>query len=107
MHAPLPVSAHSSQNRAQDYGWDLPGSKNVPWDWLVKEGCYKSPAELKAIFANQQVDIMLPTVISCGSGMTAAVVLLALILLGNKNVKLYDGSWAEWGQDNGLPIETK
>ncbi|MFS1582564.1 MAG: rhodanese-like domain-containing protein [Candidatus Arsenophonus phytopathogenicus] len=50
---------------------------------------------------------MQPTVISCGSGMTAAVVLLALILLGNKNVKLYDGSWAEWGQDNGWPIETK
>lgn len=85
----------------------LPGSKNVPWDWLVKEVCYKSPAELKAIFTKQQVDIMQPTVISCGSGMTAAVVLLALILLGNKNVKLYDGSWAEWGQDNGLPIETK
>ncbi|QBY43014.1 3-mercaptopyruvate sulfurtransferase [Arsenophonus nasoniae] len=85
----------------------LPGSKNVPWDWLVNEGCYKSPEALKTIFANQQVDITLPTVISCGSGMTAAVVLLALIILGNKNVKLYDGSWAEWGQDNGLPIETK
>ena len=85
----------------------LPGSKNVPWDWLVNEGCYKSPEALKTIFANQQVDITLPTVISCGSGMTAAVVLLALIILGNKNVKLYDASWAEWGQDNGLPIETK
>lgn len=84
----------------------IPGSKNVPWDWLVNDGCYKSPEELKTIFAKQQVDIMMPTVISCGSGMTAAVVLLALIMLGNKNVKLYDGSWAEWGQNNGLPIET-
>lgn len=84
----------------------LPGSKNVPWDWLVDEGSYQSPEKLKTIFAKQQVDIKLPTVVSCDSGMTAAVVLLALILLGNKNVKLYDGSWAEWGQDNGSPIET-
>ncbi len=83
----------------------IPGSKNVPWDLLVDNGEYKSPEQLKAIFAQQGVDITAPTVTTCGSGMTAAVVLLALVLLGNPHVRLYDGSWAQWGQDNGLPIE--
>ncbi|MFD1092255.1 3-mercaptopyruvate sulfurtransferase [Providencia vermicola] len=83
----------------------IPGSKNVPWDLLVANGEFKSPEELKAIFAEQGVDIQAPSITTCGSGMTAAVVLMALTLLGNANVRLYDGSWAEWGQDNGLPIE--
>ncbi|MDD9338518.1 MAG: 3-mercaptopyruvate sulfurtransferase [Providencia heimbachae] len=83
----------------------IPGSKNVPWDLLVQQGEFKSPEQLKAIFAQQGVDIHAPSVTTCGSGMTAAVVLMALTLLGNTNVRLYDGSWAQWGQDNGLPIE--
>lgn len=83
----------------------IPGSKNVPWDLLVANGEFKSPETLKAIFAEQGVDIQAPSITTCGSGMTAAVVLMALTLLGNTNVRLYDGSWAEWGQDNGLPIE--
>ncbi|WMY95773.1 MAG: 3-mercaptopyruvate sulfurtransferase [Arsenophonus sp.] len=83
----------------------IPGSKNVPWFWLVNKGCYKKQKKLNTIFYKQGVNTMMPTVISCGSGMTAAVVLLALIILGNDQVKLYDGSWAEWGKDNSLPIE--
>lgn len=83
----------------------IPGSKNVPWDLLVANGEFKSPEDLKAIFAEQGVDIQAPSMTTCGSGMTAAVVLMALTLLGNTNVRLYDGSWAQWGQDNGLPIE--
>ena len=84
----------------------IPGSKNVPWDFLVEHGQYKSPEQLSAIFAQQGVDINAPSVTTCGSGMTAAVVLMALRLLGNNHVRLYDGSWAEWGQNNGLPIES-
>ncbi|UFK93632.1 MULTISPECIES: 3-mercaptopyruvate sulfurtransferase [Providencia] len=83
----------------------IPGSKNVPWDLLVENGMFKSPEQLKAIFNEQGVDINAPSMTTCGSGMTAAVVLMALTLLGNHNVRLYDGSWAQWGQDNGLPIE--
>ncbi|MEQ4622620.1 3-mercaptopyruvate sulfurtransferase [Providencia vermicola] len=83
----------------------IPGSKNMPWDLLVDKGEFKSETELKALFAKQGIDIHAPSVTTCGSGMTAAVVLMALTLLGNTNVSLYDGSWAEWGQDNGLPIE--
>ncbi|MEQ4662103.1 MULTISPECIES: 3-mercaptopyruvate sulfurtransferase [Providencia] len=84
----------------------IPGSKNVPWDLLVEKGEFKSPEQLKAIFNKQGVDIHAPSVMTCGSGMTAAVVLMALTLLGNQNMRLYDGSWAQWGQDNGLPIES-
>ncbi|MGV2937416.1 3-mercaptopyruvate sulfurtransferase [Providencia sp. AGC89] len=83
----------------------IPGSKNVPWDLLVENGMFKSPEQLKAIFNEQGVDINAPSMTTCGSGMTAAVVLMALTLLGNHNVRLYDGSWAQWGQDNGLLIE--
>lgn len=83
----------------------IPGSKNVPWNLLVENGRYKSLEQLASIFKQQQVDIDAPSVTTCGSGMTAAVVLLGLILLGNDQVQLYDGSWADWGQDNGLPIE--
>lgn len=83
----------------------IPNSKNMPWDRLVENGKFKSPEQLKAIFAEQSIDIHAPSVTTCGSGMTAAVVLMALTLLGNTHVRLYDGSWAEWGQDNGLPIE--
>lgn len=83
----------------------LPGSKNMPWDLLVENGQFKSPEQLNTLFAEQGIDIHAPSVTTCGSGMTAAVVLMALTLLGNTNVRIYDGSWAEWGQDNGLPIE--
>lgn len=83
----------------------IPGSKNMPWDLLVENGQFKSPKQLEAIFAEQGIDIDAPSVTTCGSGMTAAVIYMALTLLGNHQVKLYDGSWAEWGQDNGLPIE--
>ncbi|WMY95065.1 MAG: 3-mercaptopyruvate sulfurtransferase [Arsenophonus sp.] len=83
----------------------IPGSKNVPWFWLVNKGCYKKTKKLNAIFYKQGVDIRMATITSCGSGMTAAVVLLALVILGNNQVKLYDGSWAEWGKNNNLPIE--
>lgn len=83
----------------------IPGSKNMPWDQLVENGQFKSPEQLKTLFAEHGIDIHAPSVTTCGSGMTAAVVLMALTLLGNNHVRLYDGSWAEWGQDNGLPIE--
>nr|WP_314264724.1 3-mercaptopyruvate sulfurtransferase [uncultured Moellerella sp.] len=84
----------------------IPGSKNMPWNLLVEEGKFKSPETLKALFLAQEIDITAPSVTTCGSGMTAAIVLLALTLLGNKDLQLYDGSWADWGKDNGLPIES-
>lgn len=84
----------------------IPGSLNVPWNALTENGELKSAEALKAIFEQQGVDLNKPVVTSCGSGVTAVVVILALNSLGVNDVRLYDGSWSEWGSRNDLPITT-
>ena len=78
----------------------IPGALNVPWTELVREG-----DELDAIFFGRGVSYDKPIIVSCGSGVTAAVVLLALATLDVPNVKLYDGAWSEWGARADLPVE--
>ncbi|MBN9929691.1 3-mercaptopyruvate sulfurtransferase [Pantoea agglomerans] len=82
----------------------IPNSLNVPWNSLVEQGKLKPEAELQTLFANAGVDITQPVVASCGSGVTAVVVILALTALGARDVTLYDGSWGEWGSRDDLPI---
>ncbi|WP_455916664.1 3-mercaptopyruvate sulfurtransferase [Pantoea agglomerans] len=82
----------------------IPNSLNVPWNSLVEDGELKSPKALEKIFSQQGVDLTQPIVTSCGSGVTAVVVILALTTLGVENVTLYDGSWGEWGSRDDLPI---
>lgn len=83
----------------------IPNSKNVPWDNLVINGQLKDKAQLQHIFEQAGVDLSQPIIVSCGSGMTAAILFLALTLLGCQNIALYDGSWAQWGAENALPCE--
>ncbi|MDX7988287.1 3-mercaptopyruvate sulfurtransferase [Xenorhabdus sp. 12] len=83
----------------------LPGAKNVPWTALIDNGSYKSVEEIAAIFRAQGVDLNQPIMTSCGSGMTAAVLVLGLDMIGHKEAGLYDASWAEWGADDSLPLE--
>ncbi|MEX5429279.1 3-mercaptopyruvate sulfurtransferase [Klebsiella michiganensis] len=83
----------------------IPGALNVPWTELVINGELKTTDELNEIFARQGVDFERPIIASCGSGVTAAVVVLALTTLGVDGVSLYDGSWSEWGARTDLPIE--
>lgn len=82
----------------------IPGSLNVTWNDLVENGELKPATALKAIFQQQGVSLTQPVVASCGSGVTAVVVILALNSLGVENVRLYDGSWGEWRSRNDLPV---
>ena len=85
----------------------IPGSRNVPFATLLNgDGTLKPAAELAAIFAGAGIDTGRPVVASCGSGVTAGVVALALAVLGRADAAVYDGSWTEWGADATLPIET-
>jgi thiosulfate/3-mercaptopyruvate sulfurtransferase len=85
----------------------IPGSRNVPFQSLLNpDGTLKSEPELGAIFAKAGVDAGKPVVASCGSGVTAGVIALALAILGRADAAVYDGSWTEWGGDASLPIET-
>lgn len=83
----------------------IPGSINVPWGDLVTQGALKPSPELATILHKAGVDFSRPIVASCGSGVTAAVVVLALAQLGVTDVALYDGAWSEWGARNDTPID--
>jgi thiosulfate/3-mercaptopyruvate sulfurtransferase len=84
----------------------IPGSSNVPWPSLLDEGALLPPDKLATRFADAGVDIDRPLVTSCGSGVSAATLALALAVLGRWDVPVYDGSWTEWGGDESFPVAT-
>ena len=83
----------------------MPGATSMPYTDLVSNGTLRSPDELRAVFADKSVDLSQPIVTTCGSGVTAAVVSLALEMAGAKHLSLYDGSWAEYAQRPEAVIE--
>lgn len=88
-------------------GGHIPGAANVPWKQATNEdGTFKSPEELKELYANQGVTADKDVITYCRIGERSAHTWFALHeLLGFKNVRNYDGSWTEWGSMIGVPIE--
>lgn len=93
--------------RAGLRGGHMPGAQNVPWNGLINpDGTMKSAAEIRAVFESAGADLDRPIVTTCGSGVSASLLALALARLGRDDVAVYDGSWTEWGGRTDTPIVT-
>ncbi|OAN78564.1 3-mercaptopyruvate sulfurtransferase [Sulfitobacter sp. EhC04] len=85
----------------------IPGSRNVHYETLLNDDkTMKAPEALRAVFEAAGVDPVKPVITTCGSGVTAAILALALERMGQTTWSLYDGSWAEWGMFPTVPIAT-
>ncbi len=85
----------------------IPNSRNVPYKTVLNpDGTMKEGEALRAAFAEAGVDLDKPIITTCGSGVTAAILSLALTRLGHHDHALYDGSWSEWGMYDDLKVET-
>ncbi len=78
----------------------MPGSRSLPFGELLRDGALKPREELETIFRTYGIDDVKTIITTCGSGVTAAIISMALYEAGHTATRLYDGSWAEWGQDN-------
>jgi thiosulfate/3-mercaptopyruvate sulfurtransferase len=104
---PRAVQGRGGRDRPGLRSGHIPGSINVHYATLLNDDkTMKQGDALRAVFEAAGADVSKRTITTCGSGVTAAILMLALERLGNKDVSLYDGSWSEWGQFEQLKVET-
>lgn len=94
----------SPEPRAELRSGHIPGSLNLPFKEVLDNGYFKSKAELSNIFINL-AKTQQPLIFSCGSGITACIIMLAAELVLDNDKAVYDGSWTEWGQLDGYPVD--
>jgi len=105
--APQRFAGEAPEPRAGLASGHIPGSRSLPQsEFFHADNSFKQGEELRAAFAGAGVDLAKPLVATCGSGVTAAVILFGAHLLGKEDVRLYDGSWSEWGADPDTPKAT-
>ena len=85
----------------------MPGAINLPYTNLLENGRLADSSVLKQVFDEAGVDLSQTIITSCGSGITACVIGMAALQLGAQNVKIYDGSWTEWGSNLEYPVEVE
>lgn len=105
--SPGRFSGHEPEARAGVRSGHIPQSVNIHYATLVgADGALRGAGELHQIVSAAGLDVTRPIVASCGSGVTACAVALALNVLGTPSVAIYDGSWTEWGGAKDTPVET-
>ena len=105
--SPGRFEATEPEPRAGVRGGHIPGAVNVHYAKLVNpDGTMRSVLELQHLMRDADLDLTKPIVASCGTGVTACAVMLALDVLGVRNTAVFDGSWTEWGSTPDVPVET-
>ncbi|MBB4274164.1 3-mercaptopyruvate sulfurtransferase [Rhizobium mongolense] len=99
-------AATEPEPRAGMRSGHMPGARSLPSGVFANQGRFKSLPELKQTIEGAGIDLSKPVVTSCGSGITAAIITLALESIGHTDNKLYDGSWSEWGSRDDTPVVT-